>query len=88
MLNLVTKSKATLGLALLANMLCTLGAADNHDHRPINVAWGEDAEYSDCFSNSVKFGETEGGTARSDISIIVNSEILSFAHTITGIRVC
>ena len=29
MLNLVTKSKATLGLALLANMLCTLGAADN-----------------------------------------------------------
>lgn len=29
MLNLVTKTKATLGLALLANMLCTLGAADN-----------------------------------------------------------
>ena len=62
--------------------------ADNHDDRTINEAWGDDADISDCYATSINFGDVNGGTARSDISLLVDTELMSFAHRVTAIRVC
>ena len=60
----------------------------NADSRPINEAWGENASIGDCFANPTSFGLTSGGRSLSDISLLVNTDSMSFSHRITAIEVC
>lgn len=58
------------------------------DTRPINEAWGENASISDCFANPTSFGLTSGGRSLSDISLLVNTETMSFGHRVSAIEIC
>jgi len=60
----------------------------NADSRPVKEAWGENASISDCYANPTSFGLTSGGRTRSDISLLVNTDKMSFSHRIVAMRVC
>ena len=70
-------------------MLTNVARAVADDERTIREAWGEDADISDCFTNSVQVGvDNTHGQSRSDISLLVDTDKMSFAHRVTKVRIC
>ena len=58
------------------------------DTRPVKEAWGDKADIADCFVNSVKVGIQQGGQSRSDISLLINTDKMSYAHRVSAVKVC
>ena len=66
-----------------------MNRAFTDDQRTIKEAWGEGADISDCFTNSVHVGvDNTHGQSRSDISLLVDTDKMSFAHRVTTVRIC
>ena len=68
--------------------MATVSRANDPDKRTIKEAWGDDAKVADCFTNSVQVGVNNGGQSRSDISLLVDTDKMSFAHRVTHVKVC